>query len=42
MLEATQTSQLLHSALAGWRGTVLAVKQAESFAIMMLNKRAQR
>ena len=42
MLEATQTTQLLHSALAGWRGSVLAVKQAESSASSMLNKRAER
>lgn len=42
MFEATQTSQLLHSVLAGWRGVVVAHKQAESSAVILSERRYHR
>lgn len=42
MLEARQTSQLLHSALASWRGAVIAFEQAEGSAIIFSERRDQR
>ena len=42
MLEATHTSQLLQRAVAGWRGAVVAIQQAESSAVNLLERRHQR